>query len=84
MKILPVDRAAAIEVWENALCSEVDPELFFPERGEPAKAAKQICARCGVRELCLTTFGPVVDMGVIGGLTERERRPLRLKRRTAA
>lgn len=79
MSFLSVDRAAAIEVWDNALCAEVDPALFFPGKGEPAEPAKQICRRCGVRELCLETFGPIIDDGVVGGLTARERQKLRKK-----
>jgi WhiB family redox-sensing transcriptional regulator len=78
-----VDRAAAAEVWASGLCTQVDPELFFPENGraEQARAAKAICGRCPVRELCLATFDHVVAHGVVGGLTARERRERRRRRR---
>ena len=40
----------AVDEWrERALCAEVDPELWFPESGEPNLAAKLICGRCEVR-----------------------------------
>lgn len=84
MTLLPVDPAAAAEVWDNALCAEVDPELFFADRSEPWKSqqAKRICALCDVRELCLATFGPLLSEGVVGGTSPRERR--RLRKRSAA
>ena len=42
----------------DALCAQVDPELFFPEKGELASSAKRICGsadkpNCPVREQCL-------------------------------
>ena len=75
---------AAREVWASALCAEVDPELFFPEKGSSPAAAKAICAACSVAELCLATFGPLVDHGVVGGLTAGERRLRRQTDRPAA
>ena len=72
---VPAD--AAREVWVSALCAEVDPDLFFPEKGQPSAPAKAVCARCAVTALCLATFGPLVADGVVGGLTARERRHLR-------
>ena len=74
-----VDRAAAMEVWASGLCTQVDPEVFFPENGraDTSRTAKAICGRCPVRQLCLDTFDLVVTHGVIGGLTERERRDRR-------
>lgn len=69
----PVDRQAAIEVWAGAVCAQVDPELFFPEKGESPDPARWICRGCPVQELCLDTFGEVIDHGVVGGLTAAER-----------
>ena len=75
--MVPAD--AAREVWESALCAEVDPELFFPEKGRSSAPAKAVCAACPVTALCLVTFGSLVADGVVGGLTARERQ---LQRRT--
>lgn len=75
--LLPVDISAAKEVWDGALCAQTDPDAFFPAKGEPAEPAKRICQACPVRELCLATFGPVLEYGVVGGLTAQERRGMR-------
>lgn len=74
---VPAD--AAREVWASALCAQVDPELFFPEKGQPSAPAKAVCTRCPVAALCLATFGPLIVDGVVGGLNAQERR---LQRRT--
>jgi len=73
--VVPAD--AAREVWASALCAQVDPELFFPSKGEPTGPAKAVCAACPVTALCLATFGPLVADGVVGGLSARERQALR-------
>jgi WhiB family transcriptional regulator, redox-sensing transcriptional regulator len=67
-------------VEAGAVCREVDPELFFADSRHPGdtKTAKKICARCGVRQECLTVA--LVNnerFGVWGGLNNSERRQLR-------
>jgi WhiB family transcriptional regulator, redox-sensing transcriptional regulator len=70
------DRGALARVWAEGACTTVDPEVFFPlPSGDPG-AALRVCASCPVRELCLDTFGPLVPHGVVGGLTEDQRRYL--------
>lgn len=69
--------------WQEfALCSQTDPEAFFPEKGGSTREAKRVCAQCEVREECLE-YALVNDerFGIWGGLSERERR---LRRRNAA
>lgn len=62
----------------DALCAQTDPELFFPEKGEPARPAKKVCASCDVRAQCLAwALETQQRHGIWGGLSERERRPLR-------
>jgi WhiB family redox-sensing transcriptional regulator len=59
--------------------------VFFPGRGEPAGPARQICAGCPVRQPCLDyalSYG--ITHGIWGGLTERDRRPLRIQHTAAA
>ncbi len=74
----------------RAACHGDDPELFFPVGSTgPALAqiaeAKQACARCPVREACLTfAVSTSQDYGIWGGLTEDERRNLRRRQRAAA
>jgi WhiB family redox-sensing transcriptional regulator len=36
----------------EASCTQVDPDLWFPEVGQTASAAKKICADCPVRKRC--------------------------------
>jgi len=71
--------------WQDeALCAGMDPDLFFPERGdmETVNAAKAVCAGCPVRSECLE-LGIHEKFGIWGGTTERERRILRRSRRSA-
>ena len=73
------------QTWRDlALCREVDPELFFPEKGEPGAEAKKVCARCEVRTACLTEALECREAyGVWGGLGARQRTVL-LRQRWAA
>lgn len=74
--------------WRHsAACLTEDPELFFPIGNTgPALAqveeAKKVCARCDVRQDCLSwALGSGQDHGVWGGTSEDERRAM--KRRNA-
>jgi WhiB family redox-sensing transcriptional regulator len=59
--------------------------VFFPGRGEPAEPARQICAGCSVRQPCLEfALSQGITHGIWGGLTERDRRPLRVHHTAAA
>ncbi|MFJ4776182.1 WhiB family transcriptional regulator [Streptomyces sp. NPDC088762] len=72
--------------WQSdALCREVGSEQFFGPWNEPRRdreqrdaQAKELCASCPVRKVCLRhallTGEPY---GVWGGLTAKERRRLR-------
>jgi WhiB family redox-sensing transcriptional regulator len=72
----------APEWQERALCSQTDPEAFFPEKGGSTREAKRICQRCDVKADCLEyALGHDERFGIWGGLSERERR--KLKRRAA-
>jgi WhiB family redox-sensing transcriptional regulator len=77
------DLPSGDESWRlDALCAETDPEAFFPEKGGSTREAKRVCASCPVRMECLE-FALANDerFGIWGGLSERERRRLRLQRR---
>ena len=65
---------------DQAACAEVDPALWFPEKGESTKAPKMICQGCPVRAECLDyalEHEAAARWGVWGGLTWEERRVLR-------
>ena len=68
--------------WQvNARCHEVDPEIFFPERGGSSKAARAVCSQCTVRAQCLEyALNNKEQFGIWGGTSERERRRLRRER----
>lgn len=80
-------RALTPEPWTaQALCAQVDGELFFPEKGQPSSPAKAICAECPVRALCLAkamSMSPP-PAGVWGGMSERQRRTLATAARRGA
>jgi WhiB family redox-sensing transcriptional regulator len=71
---------------DRSACRDENPELFFPIGiGEPAMAqvedARRVCGRCEVREPCLSwALDMGLDHGVLGGLTDGERRLLRRAR----
>ena len=64
--------------WEAlSLCSQSDPEAWFPEKGGSTDAAKRICRRCPVRPECYDLAmaqDALGQTGVQGGFSERERR----------
>lgn len=69
--------------WASqARCRGLDPEMFFPVRGEATAATKATCDACPVRGQCLEyALDAPERLGVWGGLSERQRRPLRAARR---
>lgn len=64
--------------WRNsAICSQTDPEIFFPNKGGSTKPAKQVCGLCEVSDQCLAyALTHSERYGIWGGLSERERRRL--------
>ena len=65
--------------WQtDALCSQTDPEAFFPEKGGSTREAKRVCASCDVRSDCLEyALANDERFGIWGGMSERERRRLK-------
>lgn len=69
--------------WRDlAVCAQVDPELFFPEKGGNVKPAKLLCGMCEVRDECLqAALDNNEQFGIFGGLSPKERAPLMRERR---
>jgi WhiB family transcriptional regulator, redox-sensing transcriptional regulator len=65
------------EPWaKSAVCSQTDPEMWFPEKGNGNTAikAKEICQGCPVREQCLEyALANNEQFGVWGGMSFNER-----------
>ena len=68
--------------WRDAAaCTRVDPEVFYPVDERPdspaVTAAKQVCAICPVRKVCLADVmvweDPTRRWGITAGLTPVER-----------
>lgn len=60
----------------GALCAEVDPDLWFPDRGGRSLDAKRVCRRCPVAGPCLDYALEYPVHGIWGGTTVEERRVL--------
>lgn len=77
---------SAPDNWEyQGNCVGVDPDLFFPEKGESAAEAKAVCAGCTVRTECLeAALARNERFGIWGGLSVKERRVVRRRRALAA
>jgi WhiB family redox-sensing transcriptional regulator len=65
-------------------CAELPPAVFFPSDGVGVQEAQRICADCAVAEACLEyALVNHIDHGVWGGKSERERRRILRRRRSA-
>ena len=70
---------------ESAACLDVDSDVFFTTRGDPAqvRAALEYCIVCPVSDPCLdyvmTLPRGFRELGIWGGTTPKQRRQLRRK-----
>lgn len=74
------------EPWmADALCTETDPDAFFPNPGESLAPAKRVCGACDVPAECLEYANRLVIVeGVFGGLSPNQRRRMRVTARGVA
>jgi WhiB family redox-sensing transcriptional regulator len=71
--------------WTLAACRGCDPNLWHPSKGEDQRPAKQICARCPIREGCAAyAIGAQETFGIWGGMAECERKQVRHRIRLAS
>lgn len=68
-------RVSGDDDWmQDALCAQTDPDMFFPELGDPAVDARTICGTCPVRDACLEyAIRNGITHGIWGGLSPRQR-----------
>lgn len=62
---------------EEAVCSQTDPEIFHPAKGESRRAAVKICQSCPVIAECLNWALQHKETGIWGGTSENQRKQLR-------
>lgn len=68
------------ETWTvDALCAQVDPDVFFPDNGgDGTHAAKRVCASCPVAAECLEyALRTRQEHGIWGGLPPHIRARMR-------
>lgn len=78
-RLLRAARADNVSEWRaEALCREVDPEVFFPTTtGSAEDDAVAWCKQCDVQPECLAFALNAGDCeGVYGGTTPKERRAM--------
>ena len=67
--------------YEQAACTGMPIEVFFPKEGLSYKRGKKVCAACPVADDCLAwalSFPAVLDqVGLFGGMSPRGRKDLR-------
>lgn len=67
---------------QQGKCHGMDPDLWFPERGQPTEPAKAVCRTCPVQQRCLDYALDVGETwGIWGGKSARERRQIKSLRR---
>lgn len=60
---------------EPAACVGANSDLFFPERGQSTRQAREICATCPALDPCLEyALGNRIRFGIWGGTSPRQRR----------
>lgn len=71
-----IDQLLDRQKWmADALCPQVDSDIFFVNKGESTQPAKAVCALCPVASECLKyALDNDFRFGVFGGYSERERR----------
>jgi len=72
---------AVNEAWmEDALCAQVDPDLFFPEKGASSAPAKSVCAVCPVIAECqIFADRQTEHFGILAGQNAHDRKVLRAR-----
>ena len=73
------------EWMRDAACAGIDPDLFFPERGDAGHVVKvaiqELCGGCPVRPECLDYAVRHAEQdGWWGGMDPRDRRKVRKER----
>ncbi|WP_419863207.1 WhiB family transcriptional regulator [Candidatus Poriferisodalis sp.] len=66
-------------------CTDIDPNVFFPNDGAGVIVAQKVCAECPVADACREyALANNITHGVWGGTSERQRRRILRDRRRAS
>ena len=66
------------EWFDEAVCAQVDANLWFPDKGKRGSAAKAICRTCPVIDACLAhALADPSIQGIWAATSEKERAKLR-------
>jgi WhiB family transcriptional regulator, redox-sensing transcriptional regulator len=78
-KLAPNLVGPALDEWSwQGQCTQTDPEIFFPPKGDQGEEARRICGQCPVRVQCLAyAVAADEEFGIWGGLNRAERVHLR-------
>jgi hypothetical protein len=78
-QLTPNPTGPVLDEWaRQGQCTQTDPEIFFPPKGDQGKAARRICAQCPVCVQCLAyAVAADEEFGIWGGLNRAERVRLR-------
>jgi len=89
-QVVDVDALEAVDTtgqwYLQGACRGLDAAIFYPDpdAADDVARALAVCAGCGVRETCLAhALGRREPTGIWGGTTERERRRVLRRRRSA-
>jgi len=77
---------AASQLYMRAACRGLESAVFYPDPDNEANVARalEVCSGCAVREACLDhALTHRETTGIWGGTTERERRRILRRRRSA-
>jgi WhiB family redox-sensing transcriptional regulator len=79
VRLWPGQRPVRANWRDLAVCTQMDPEVFFPTRdADLTRAAKAVCHRCSVRDECLATAVADASLsGIWGGTSAEERARMR-------
>ena len=71
--------------WRSrANCLGIDPEIFYPKRGESTAAARSMCEACPVQKECRESavYGEMV-FGILGNTSPNQRAAMRSDNRAS-
>lgn len=81
---VPIDSDYVTAWMADGRCRNYPPAVFFPSDGVGVDRARKICADCPVSGQCLEyALSERIEHGVWGGCSERERRRILKRRRSA-